>query len=263
MPIDNAVWQTVVRDLPWLGRVPAAEVDRLHALIAVFLTRHAITGAHDLEISDAVRLWVAAQACLPVLHLGLDAYDRFAEVVIYPGAFRVRRQVASDSGAVAEFDDVLAGEAIDGGPVILSLPDAREIAQNAGSNLIIHEFAHKLDLADGQADGCPPMSASRRRRWESVLLRAFEDFNRMLDRVEQAIPPDIDPESEQAAPWFDLLPLDPYAATDPAEFFAVATEKFFVEPEGLSAEFPEFYAQAAGYFGLDPRSWAPLGTTAP
>jgi Mlc titration factor MtfA (ptsG expression regulator) len=263
MPIDDAAWQALLQVLPWLARVPAAEVGRLRELIALFLTRHSITGAHAMEISDSVRLWVAAQACLPVLRLGLGAYDRFAEVVIYPSAFRVKRRIESASGAVAEFDDVLAGEAIDGGPVILSLPDAREMVQDNRNNLIIHEFAHKLDLANGQADGCPPMSTSRRRQWEPVLHQAFEDFNRMLDRVEQAIPPDIDPESEQAAPWFDLLPLDPYAATDPAEFFAVATEKFFVEPEGLSAEFPELYAQMAVYFGLDPRSWARLELTAP
>lgn len=253
--IDESVWARLVRALPWLNGLPASDALQLRRLMARFLTDHSITGAHGLQITDEMRLLVSVQACLPVLRLGLDAYDAFSEVIVHPSAFRVRRQIESDAGAVLEFDDILAGEAIDGGPVVISWPDVQDMSGQSDGNLVIHEFAHKLDLADGAADGCPPMWSGHRRAWMQSLHTAFDEFNRMLDRVEAAIPPEVDPESEQAAPWLSLLPLDPYAATDPAEFFAVATEKFFVDPCGLSAEFPDFYAQAVRYFGLDPRSW--------
>jgi Mlc titration factor MtfA (ptsG expression regulator) len=249
--IDEPAWQCLQSELPFLATLPTGDSSLLRERMAQFLTETTITGVRGLQVSDAMRLQVAAQACLPVLRLGLQAYDRFSEVILYPSAFSVRRRIDSPEGMVTEFDDVLTGEAMPGGPVVLSWPDTT-LTDEAwpGTNLVIHEFAHKLDMASGLPDGCPPMPRSQQASWFTTLSEAFEAFARMVDRVEAAIPGDIDPDSEAADPWFALLPLDPYAATDLAEFFAVSTEKFFINPQALCAEFPELFAAYRQYFGF-------------
>lgn len=254
--LDQKVWSGVLLALPFLKALPAPLTEHLLSKMAGFLTDRSISGAQGIVVTDAMRAEVAAQACLPVLHLGLSAYDDFSEIILHPGAFRVTRQLEAPGGVLVDLEDSLAGEALPGGPVVLSWADAQDLGQSGVGNLVIHEFAHKLDLAHGEANGCPAMPALRRPAWTRALHNAFDDFNRMLDRVEAAIPPDVDPDSDQADPWYTMLPLDPYAATDHAEFFAVTTEKFFVEPLILRAEFPEFYEQAVQYFGLDPARWA-------
>jgi Mlc titration factor MtfA (ptsG expression regulator) len=253
LAIDPPAWQRLQARLPWLRGLPADDADRMRELVAEFLSHKTFTGTHGLEPDDDMRLTIAAQACLPVLRLGLRAYDDFVEIVVYPSAFGVRRRFTDDDGLVHEFDDVLAGEAMDGGPVVLSWEDV-ESPGDGSANVVIHEFVHKLDLADGIADGCPPMPAGLRARWVAAMERAHEAFVEALEDVEAELPPDVDPESEEADDWYADLPLDPYAATDPSEFFAVASEAFFVDPETLDAAFPELFALFVEYFRQDPRA---------
>ncbi|MFZ9408038.1 MAG: zinc-dependent peptidase, partial [Burkholderiaceae bacterium] len=144
--IDDAALHALEQELPILSRLAADESDRLKGLMARFLTDYTVTGAQGLEVTDAMRLLIAAQACLPVLALGLQAYDRFSEVIVYPSAFEVRRRLETPEGLVSEFDDILSGEAQPGGPVVLSWVDLKSTStQNKCTNLVIHEFAHKLD----------------------------------------------------------------------------------------------------------------------
>jgi Mlc titration factor MtfA (ptsG expression regulator) len=255
LAIDPPAWQRLQARLPYLRGLSAEASDRMRELVAEFLSRKTFTGTHGLEPDDDMRLTIAAQACLPVLRLGLRAYDDFVEIVVYPSAFAVRRRVTDEDGLVHEFDDVLAGEAMDGGPVVLSWEDV-ESPGDGSVDVVIHEFVHKLDLADGVADGCPPMPAGLRARWVAALERAYEAFADALEDVEAGLPPDVDPESAEADDWYADLPLDPYAATDPSEFFAVASEAFFVDPEGLDAAFPELFGLFVEYFGQDPRDRA-------
>lgn len=252
LTIDPPVWRRLQDRLGYLRGLSPADCDRMRELIAEFLSRKTFTGTHGLVPDDEMRLTIAAQACLPVLRFGLNPYDDFVEIVVYPCAFAVRRRITDDDGLVHEFDDVLAGEAMDGGPVVLSWEDVDDALDGAG-NVVIHEFAHKLDLADGEADGCPPMPPHRRPRWTDVLGRAYDDFVDALETLEARIPADVDPESPQADAWYAGLALDPYAATDPAEFFAVATEAFFVDAERLRSAFPELFDAFVEYFGQDPR----------
>jgi Mlc titration factor MtfA (ptsG expression regulator) len=254
LPIDLPAWERLQAALPYLRGLSPTEAQRMRELIAGFLSCKTFSGTHDLEPDDTMRLTIAAQACLPVLHLGLGPYEDFVEIVIYPSAFAVRRRVTDEDGLVHEFDDVLAGEAMDGGPVVLSWDDIAGSGMPPGTNVVIHEFAHKLDLADGIADGCPPMpSGPLARRWRDVLHAAYDDFVADLDAVEASIPGDVDPESKEADDWYGQLALDPYAATDEAEFFAVAAEAFFVEPEVLADRFPALFGAFVGYFRQDPR----------
>jgi Mlc titration factor MtfA (ptsG expression regulator) len=251
LAIDPSAWERLQARLPYLRGLPDDDQHRMRELIAGFLSAKTFSGTHGLEPDDEMRLTIAAQACLPVLRFGLQPYDDFVEVIVYPSAFAVRRKVVDDDGLVHEFDDVLAGEAMDGGPVVLSWEDASGIDES-GTNVVMHEFAHKLDLADGIADGCPPMPSARRARWMDVLERAYDDFVAAVEDAETSIPPEVDPESEEADPWYEALPLDPYAATDEAEFFAVAAEAFFVAPDRLRSAFPALYGLFVEFFGQDP-----------
>ena len=250
LPIELPAWQRLVERLPFLDGFDEPTQQRFRERIAEFLTVKTISGAGGLEVDDEMRLSIAAQACLPILNRSLALYDAFSEIIVYPAAFQVRRSVTDAAGVVHESDDVLSGEAMHGGPVVLSWEDVEP--HDPTLNVVIHEFAHKLDMADGVADGVPPMPTALLRRWQPELERSYDHFVAALDALESSIPRHIDPESEAADRYYAQLPLDPYAATDPSEFFAVAAETFFVDPQRLASGYPEFYRCMAEYFGTDP-----------
>lgn len=249
LSIDDAVWRGLDAELPWLRRLDAPRAARLRELVAMFLSTKTISGADGLVPTDRMRLLIATQACLPVLRLGLEPYEDFVEIVVYPASFAVHRRITDEDGLVHEFDDVLAGEAMHRGPVVLSWDDVAGDDRDPTVNVVIHEFAHKLDMSDGEADGCPPMPSVERAGWLDMIGEAYDDFVDVLERVEASIPRDIDPESEEADDFYARLPLDPYAATDIAEFFAVATEVHFLEPERLRDAFPRLAVAFGRYFG--------------
>jgi MtfA peptidase len=147
----------------------------------------------------------------------------------------VRREVVDDDGIVHEYDDVLSGEAVEGGPMMLSWRDVVEAGDTSawGYNVVIHEFAHVLDMGDGVADGIPPLPSAARQRWQAVLMHEYEAFCRAVDARQGTV-------------------LDPYGAEAPEEFFAVASEAFFIAAHDLKAQRPELYALLAGYYCQDP-----------
>jgi Mlc titration factor MtfA (ptsG expression regulator) len=250
--IDDTLWHQTLASLPWLVHLDDAALHRLRELSARFLAAKTVSGAAGFEVDERVRLAIAVQACLPVLRFGLAPYEDFVEIVVYPDRFLVPRTQTDEAGVVHESTDELIGEAMERGPVVLSWSDADPTTGERGSNVVIHEFAHKIDMFDGEADGVPPMPSRERAGWTQEIEGAFESFCGMLDRVEAAIPRHVDPESPEGQAWYGRLPLDPYAATDVSEFFAVAAESFFVDPEPLADVFPGFYRRLADYFGQDP-----------
>lgn len=259
-PIDALVWARVLRGLPFLDHLDDAERAALHALASEFTARTAFTGASGLELNDEVIAAIAAQACLPVLHLGLAMFDDFAEVIVYPGEFHVEREFVDDDGVVHDVSGPLSGEAMPGGPVVISWEDVAQGAFDALApdaqppyNVVIHEFAHKLDLASGEADGLPRFHPRLHAeldadQWCAILDDAHADFCAMVDRLEARFPRHLDPESEAGRRRYDTLPLDAYGADDPAEFFAVASEAYFVAPERLRLAFPTLYELLARYY---------------
>ena len=251
-PIDAARWRRVTGDLPFLRHLDAAERELLKAQCEAFLAAKQFSGAAGFEVDDDVRVGIAVQACLPALHLGVSEYRDFVEIVVYPDRFVAPRRQVDEAGVVHEYDDELAGEAMQGGPVVLSWPDADPAAGHVGYNVVIHEFAHKLDMLDGAPDGAPPLPPGMRERWTRTMTAAYEHFCASVDRIEAAIPRHVDPESAAADPWDARLPLDPYAATDPAEFFAVTAETFFTDPGVLRDAYPSLYALFRDYFAQDP-----------
>lgn len=253
--IDDALWRSTLDSLPFLGRLDEAQRQRLRELAQQFLADKEFAAAGELQLTAAMQVSIAAQACLPVLNLGLGAYRGWTSIVVYPDEFLVPRQVTDEDGVVHEYVDQIAGEAWDGGPLLLSWADAQ--MGKPDYNVVIHEFTHKLDMANGDADGLPPfdrrlhprLSAGR---WREALDDAFERLSAELELIEAEIPPDVDPESPAADAYYARLPLDAYAATDPGEFFAVSSEAFFVSPARLRDAFPAWYGLLAEFFLQDP-----------
>jgi Mlc titration factor MtfA (ptsG expression regulator) len=252
--IADADWRGAVAALPFLRGLSIQQDEALRRRAAWLLASKTYTGVRGLEVTDAIRMSVAIQAALPILGLDPVLYEGWVEIVLYPEGFVIPRREVDDSGVVHEYLQPASGEAWDGGPVILSWADSAPGGPRQ-ANVVIHEFAHKLDLHGGEADGMPGLHAHRDirpREWRRVLEASLDRFEDMLDAVEAAIPRNVDPESAAASRWYDTLPLDPYAATDEAEFFAVSSEAFFVDPAPLAREFPEWYALLARYYRQDP-----------
>jgi len=256
--IDARQWQRVVSRLSFLRMLPAEDQRRLCELVAVFLDRKTINGAGGLNMTREMQLIIAAQACLLVLNLDLDFYDDWVEVIVYPAEFVVDHEYTDEDGVVHRVRAPLSGEAWEQGPVILSWEDAEAADGGDGYNVVMHEFAHKIDLMNGDADGVPPFSAALHpgldaRRWRDTLADAYARFVAELEIIEGELPRDIDPESSAADPYYAHLPLDAYAAQDEGEFFAVSSEAFFVDPARLERAFPHWYALLAAFFRQDPR----------
>jgi Mlc titration factor MtfA (ptsG expression regulator) len=231
--IDDALWRDATRSLSFITNLSPLEEEKLKNLVILFLAEKQFAGARGIEVGDAMRLSIAAQACLPILELGLDWYSGWTGIILYPGDFRVRRSEVDEAGVLHEWDDELAGEAMPGGPIVLSWDAA---ANDPGMNVVIHEFAHKLDMLSGAPNGVPPLHAGMdRRAWLAALNQAFEGFCDALERGKDT--------------W-----LDPYAAEHPSEFFAVISEAFFQEPKETRRRYPDFYEQLKLFYKQDPAS---------
>jgi MtfA peptidase len=238
--IPDALWQLTLARLPFLTWRSDADLAGLRRLASLFLDQKEFTGANGLVVDDAMAVCIAAQAVLPVLHFGLAPYSSFVGIVVHPDEVVARRSVMDDDGVVHAYDEVLAGEAMEGGPVMLSWRDVEAAGASAdwGYNVVIHEFAHVLDMGDGAADGVPPLAdAAQREAWIAVIDPAFDSFCQAVDAGVQTV-------------------LDPYGANGVEEFFAVASETFFVSPKQLRAEQAALYGLLARYFQQDPAAFA-------
>jgi len=234
--LPDPLWNEAIRQLPFLAVYDSVQIARLREKVVLFLDAKGIIGARSHEVTPLQRVIIAIQACVPVLELDMSLYDGFENVIVYPGEFVPDWEWEDEAGVVHRNIGPLAGEAMPGGPVVLSWPDVEASADwtASGMNLVIHEFAHKIDMQRGEATGCPPLPASMSAAsWKKALGAAYEDFSARLD------------EGEDTA-------IDPYAAESPAEFFAVASEVFFAEPGLLADEYPDAYAQLAAFYRQDP-----------
>src|SRR5260221_8214983 len=151
--LDETLWKRVAAKLSFLRGLSEENPARLKQLVVLFLAEKEMHGAPGLQLTDEVRLSIAAQACLPILNLGLDVYQGWVGVVVYPGEFRVQKEEVDEDGVVHSFEEELAGEAWPGGPVILSWEDVGMAER--GYNVVIHEFAHKIHM-DGAGDADYP-----------------------------------------------------------------------------------------------------------
>jgi len=235
--LPDALWRATLARYPFLALRPEPQLAKLRAMAAEFLGSKEFHGAGGLVITDEIALAIAAQAVLPVLHLGLDWYDDFVGIVVHPDEVVAKRTTVDETGIVHDWDEVLAGEAMEGGPVMLNWQDVAQAGATAetGFNVVIHEFVHKIDLRDGVPDGCPPLpSRAARQRWLAVLQPQFERFREQVTIAERF---------SGEMPW-----LDDYGATAIDEFFAVACEAYFVNRERFTQEFPELTELFDGFY---------------
>ncbi len=231
-PLPDDLWQRVVARLPFLHGLTRDELERLRQWIILFLHAKRMNAAGGLTLTDEMRVLIAAQACILILNLDLDCYDGWVEIIVYPGEFVPEYDHTDEDGVVHHIREPLSGEAWLGGPVILSWADAGGAAP--GHNVVIHEFAHKLDMLNGDANGFPPLhTGMSQQAWSGAFSAAYQDFCARVNAHE-----DTD--------------IDPYAAENPAEFFAVMSEAFFEMPLTVQRDYPEIYGQLASFYRQDP-----------
>jgi Mlc titration factor MtfA (ptsG expression regulator) len=256
--IPEALWQQTLKRYAFLTQDPHNQAP-LRGLASQFLAQKEFQGAGGLVVTDQMAVAIAAQACLPLVHMKtrpgriplgqgspLVWYSDFVGIVVHPGEVVARRESIDESGIVHTFEEVISGEAMDHGPVMLSWADVDEadVTFSHGYNVVVHEFAHKLDMADGTADGCPALQAGflgchsasdARRQWFSVWQAAYEVFCERVVIAERFGGP---------KPW-----LDAYGTQDLAEFFAVACEAYFVNRVTFAREFPTLMPALEAFFG--------------
>ena len=232
--IPASTWRTAVAALPLADRLNPTERERLRDLETLFLHEKALEPAGDLELTPEMGPFIAAQACLPILNLGLDYYRGWSSVILYPEGFLARHEYTDPNGLVHSGHRPLIGEAWERGPVILSWADVAASAAEPGYNVVIHEMAHKLDMLTGEVNGLPPLHRNMPiQEWSRVFNDAYQRLCREVDRGLPTL-------------------LDPYAADSPGEFFAVISEAFFTAPDRVLTGYPEVYQQLQAFYRQDP-----------
>jgi len=232
-----AAWLAIIeQNVPYYRYLTSAEQRELHGHIQVFLREKRFEGAGGLELSDEIRVTIAAQACILLLNRETDYFPHMKTVIVYPHPYRVPATEYLPGGVVRETTHTRLGESWHRGPVVLAWDNVLHSALDPddGHNVVFHEFAHELDAEDGPVDGAPKLSNSAMyTAWAWVLGQEFNDLIDDLARGKSHL-------------------IDPYGATEPAEFFAVVTEIFFERPMALKERHPELYEQFRLYYQQDP-----------
>ena len=229
--LPDHIWLSTTARLPLLASLDAVEMARLRVLSTLFIHKKIFSGVQGVDVTLEMKIIIASQACVEILELGIDSFDGWKEIVVYPGAFKVEREVQDDVGLVSIEQNVLSGEAWGQGPVILSWDDVERdsFTLRPGHNVVIHEFAHKLDMLNGRANGMPPLHPDMPiEEWTESLSTAYQLLNKRLEHHYNEI--------------------NAYAATNPAEFFAVMCEYFFTAPNILKKHYPKVFKELRAYF---------------
>lgn len=234
----------LARDFPLFARLSAEDQRELEGHIQVFLDEKSFEGCDGLVLTDEMRVLIAAQACLLLLHRRTDYYSGLRSILVYPGSYTAESKDYSDHGVITEGRVSRLGESWQDGAVVLSWDATWQGARSLdGQNVVLHEFAHQLDQEDGRADGAPILSdslfrgrAERYRAWTRVFSAEFERLRREVSAQTRTV-------------------MDAYGATDPAEFFAVATECFFERPDDMLRRHPNLYAELQTFYQQDPARW--------
>jgi MtfA peptidase len=241
-PFSAEFHAIIERNVPFYALLAESECRELEGHVQVFMGEKNFEGCNGLELTDEIKVTIAAHACRLVLHRGTDVFPRLITVLVYPSAYVAKTVEPIGGGTYLEGEQVRLGEAWKGGVAVVSWDDLMETihGRNPGRNLILHEFAHILDMEDGAADGTPKLPRRELyRSWSVVMEEEYERLRR-----------------DSAVGRYTVL--DTYGATNPAEFFAVATEAFFEKATVLAKRQPELYAQLQGFYGQDPARARPV-----
>ncbi len=232
--ITSTEWDKAFASLPLLKGLTADEKHALRDLAILFIDDKTFEGADELTVTQSMAMIIALQACLPLLKTGLKSYDGWHTVIIYPTGFAPERVIRDEYGVEHHVQSSLAGEAWLRGPVVLAWDETEHAGIIDGHNLVIHEFAHKLDMLNGDANGFPPLHAQMNSvAWAEAFTAGFEDIQNNCNRGKN-------------------IGIDCYGATSPAEYFAVLSEVFFERPGVVQQHSAAVYEQLRQYYGQDP-----------
>ncbi|KAA3624774.1 MAG: hypothetical protein DWQ08_10015 [Proteobacteria bacterium] len=232
--IDARDWSQMCAGVPLFAMLSDDERERMCSLATIFLAEKNVVCVQGVELTSNQLSLLAGLAVLPILNLDSDWYEGVKDLVIYPAEFVARREETDDDGVVHVRRMPLSGESWQRGPVILSWPDVEASLELDGYNVVVHEFAHKLDMLDGAPNGIPPLHRGMNRSaWAKACRDAFDRLNADLDAGRETV-------------------VDPYAAEEPGEFFAVLSEMFFERPLDLEEEYPAVYEQFRAFYRQDP-----------
>ncbi len=232
-------WREILRkNVPYFYGMPSDLQLQLKQHILIFLNEKQFYGFEGIEINDEIKVTIAAQACLLLLNRKTNYYPKLKSIYVYPAAFITTHSHKDGAGVLQSNERVLSGESWELGKVILSWHDTKAGAQDAndGQNVVIHEFAHQLDQETGAANGAPYLRHNNQKCWSKVLSNEYEKLRFQTKTNQSTL-------------------LDSYGATNPAEFFAVASEVFFEQPKSLLAQHKSLYLQLKGLYQVDPAIW--------
>ncbi len=236
----SKTWRKIIQQrMPYFRQMPTDLQLQLKEHIQVFLAEKQFIGCQGIEITDEIRVTIAAQACLLLLNRKTDYYPKLQTILVYPSAFIKHQQSVNSDGVHYQQQVTMTGESWNFGKIVLSWQATLEGAEitNDGHNVVIHEFAHQLDQEDGSANGAPILAKDQSYQcWSEVFSAQFAELQRQAAIGEPSL-------------------FDYYGATNPAEFFAVASEVFFERALELSYQHPKLYQQLTQYYQVDPVSW--------
>ncbi len=237
-PFPESWLNIVKRRLTFFEKLSANEQQQLKGLIQQFLDKKKFFGCNGLTINDEIRLTIAAEACLLLLNRSTSVYSRLKYILVYPTAFKTGHEHYNPDGTVSHGIRGLLGQSWHHGKIILSWDDVTYGAENIqdGHNVSLHEFAHQLDSETGSTNGAPLLGKNACQSWAHVLSEEYKELNHSLEQRHKTV-------------------MDRYGATNPAEFFAVATETFFEKPEQLAKKHPELFAQLQKFYQVNPADW--------
>jgi len=238
LPLPPQWLATIHKQLPFFEKLPSSEQQQLIDMIRLFIANKKFYGSGGLAMNDEIRVTVAAQACLLLLNRKTGIYPRLKHILVYPYAFRAGHDKRNHDGTVSDKSVGLLGESWHYGKIILSWDDIKKGISNFhdGHNVILHEFSHQLDSESGSANGAPVLHSNSYAAWATVLSKEFKNLNKDFSHHHKSV-------------------MDHYGATNPAEFFAVATETFFEKPRELNHEHPELFDVLRKYYAVDPSNW--------
>lgn len=232
-------WLAIIeRRLPFFGKLQAEEQEQLKKLVQLFLADKKFYGCNGLIINDDIRVTIAAEACLLLLNRHTSVYASLKHILVYPDAFQAGHEQYNADGTVSHSKQGLLGESWQNGKIILSWDDVTFGAANIhdGHNVSLHEFAHQLDSETGSTNGAPLLGKNACQSWAQVLTKEFTELNLAFEEQHKSV-------------------MDFYGTTNPAEFFAVATETFFEKPEQLAERHPDLFNELHNFYRVDPRHW--------
>jgi Mlc titration factor MtfA (ptsG expression regulator) len=236
-PFSSEWRQFLDETVPLYRRLPSRDREELHGHIQILMTEKRVEGAAGFDPNVEMKLVIFAQAGVLLLHRRTDYFPKLTSILLYPGDYQVQEEVEIEDGLVAEIQEARVGESWSIGTLILSWDEIEQDLEDGLQSVVLHEFTHQLDAESGAMNGAPILATpALRQRWSETMSACFERLAAAADQEAETL-------------------LDPYGAEDPAEFFAVTTETFFLAPVSLRRQEPDLYAALSEYFHQDPAQW--------